>query len=60
MTKTEQIKSYCTKLRLSALSANFDQLVADAEQNQLSYLDLVKNLIVYDINKKSLDKTPDF
>lgn len=45
MTKTEQIKSYCAKLRLSALSANFDQLVADAEQNQLSYLDFVKNLI---------------
>ena len=45
MTKTEQIKSYCAKLRLSALSTNFDQLIAEAEQNQLSYLDLVKNLM---------------
>ena len=45
MTKTEQIKAYCAKLRLSALSTNFDQLVAEAEQNQLSYLELVKNLM---------------
>lgn len=56
MTKTEQIKSYCKKLRLSALSANFDQVVADAEQHQLSYLDLVKNLMESEVKyRKSKD-----
>lgn len=52
MTKTEQIKSYCTKLRLSALSTNFDQLVADAEQNQLSYLDFVNNLMESEVSHR--------
>lgn len=52
MTKTEQIKSHCAKLRLSALSANFDQLVADAEQKQLSYLDFVKNLIESEVGHR--------
>lgn len=56
MTKTEQIKSYCKKLRLSALSANFDQVVAEAEQHQLSYLDLVKNLMESEVKyRKSKD-----
>ncbi len=50
MTKTELIKSYCAKLRLSALSTNFDQLVAEAEKNQLSYLDLIKNLMESEVN----------
>ena len=54
MTKTEQIKSYCKKLRLSALSANFDQVVADAEQHQLSYLDLVKNLMESEVKYRKL------
>lgn len=52
MTKTEQIKSYCTTLRLSALSAHFDQLLADAEQNQLSYLDFVKNLMEAEVRHR--------
>lgn len=52
MTKTEQIKSYCAKLRLSALSTNFDHLVAEAEKNQLSYLDLVKNLMESEVNHR--------
>jgi len=54
MTKTEQIKSYCKKLRLSALSANFDQVVAGAEQHQLSYLDLVKNLMESEVKYRKL------
>lgn len=36
----------------SALSANFDQLVADAEQNHLSYLNFVKNLMESEVRHR--------
>lgn len=52
MTKTDQIKQYCTKLYLSALSTNFDDLVAEAEKKQLSYLDLVKNMMEIELNHR--------
>ena len=44
MTKSELIKNHCKQLKLSAISSNFDELMIEAENNKISYLDLVKNL----------------
>lgn len=52
MTKTEAIRNYCKKLKLTTISANFDAMIADAEQKQLSYLELVKNLMEKEVNHR--------
>jgi DNA replication protein DnaC len=52
MTKTDQIKNQCKQLRLSALSANFEEVVANAEQGQVSYLELIKMLMDKEINHR--------
>lgn len=59
MTKTELIKNQCKQLHLSALSANFDEVVADAESRKVSYLELIKMLMDKEIHhrkQKDLEK----
>lgn len=59
MTKTELIKNQCKQLHLSALSANFDEIMANAESQKASYLELIKMLMDKEINhrkQKDLEK----
>jgi DNA replication protein DnaC len=52
MTKTEIIKEHCKRLKLAALPAHLDQLITDAENNQISYLELIKSLMEVEINQR--------
>lgn len=52
MTKTELIKSQCKHLHLTALSANLDEVVANAETQKVSYLELIKMLMDKEINHR--------
>lgn len=45
MTKTDLIKNHCKELNLSALAANIDVVVAEAETHKVSYLELIKTLL---------------
>src|SRR5271167_3535904 len=59
MTKTEVIKTQCKELHLTALSASLDTVIAEAEEKQLSYLELLKTLMEMEINyrkQKDLQK----
>lgn len=51
-TKTELIKNQCKQLNLSALSTQFDASIAEAEKQQMSYLELVKTLLETEINHR--------
>jgi len=52
MTKTEIIKNQCKQLNLSALSSEFDSMIAEAENDKISYLELVKNLFETEIDHR--------
>ncbi len=52
MTKTEIIKNHCKQLKLSAISNEFDTMIADARNNKISYLELVKNLFEIEIDHR--------
>lgn len=52
MTKTEAIKKQCTQLKLSAISNQLDNVIADAQKNQISYLDFIKILMDKEINHR--------
>ena len=52
MTKTELIKSQCKHLHLTALSANLDEVIANAETQKVSYLELIKMLMDKEINHR--------
>jgi len=52
MNKTELIKNQCKQLHLTALSANLDEVVANAETGQVSYLELIKMLMEKEINHR--------
>ena len=52
MTKTEIIKNHCKQLNLSALSTQFDEAITEAENQKLSYLELVKILLETEINHR--------
>lgn len=59
MTKTDLIKNQCKQLNLAALSANIEQVVAEAETNRISYLELIKTLLekeLYHRKLKDLEK----
>lgn len=59
MTKTDLIKNQCKQLHLSALSANLDEVVANAETQQASYLELIKMLMDKELihrKQKDLEK----
>jgi len=52
MTNTEIIKTQCKQLKLSALSAQLNEVVAAAQENKVSYLQLVKTLLETEINHR--------
>lgn len=52
MTKTEIIKNHCKQLNLSAMSTQFDEAITKAEQQKMSYLELVKTLLETEINHR--------
>ena len=52
MTKTEIIKNHCKQLNLSALSSKLDDVIIDAENNKISYLELVKKLFEIEVNHR--------
>lgn len=52
MSKTAAIKEHCKKLKLTAISEHLDSLLMEAENNQLSYSELIKNLMEKEINHR--------
>lgn len=59
MTKTKLIKEQCKQLHLTALHESLDDILSDAQTRQVSYLDLVKNLLDREIafrQQKDLQK----
>ncbi len=52
MTKTEIIKNHCRQLKLSALSAQLDEVVAKAEKDKVSYIEVIKTLMEREINHR--------
>ncbi|MCC5905137.1 MAG: IS21-like element helper ATPase IstB [Balneolaceae bacterium] len=45
MTKTQRIKDHCKQLKLSGIADYLDPVIAEAQAQSLSYLELVKRLI---------------
>ena len=59
MTKTEQIKQHCKHLRLSGMASQLEDVIAQAERDKVSYLELVNQLIDKEVShrqQKDLDK----
>jgi DNA replication protein DnaC len=52
MNKTETIKSQCKQLKLSAIADNLDDMVRNAQDNQITYLDFVNILMQQEINHR--------
>ncbi len=52
MSKTEFIKMQCKQLKLSALATQLEEVIALAQQNTSSYLELVKMLLEAEINHR--------
>ena len=52
MTKTEIIKRHCKQLKLSTISNEFDRVIIDAQNNKVSYLELIKNLFEIEIDHR--------
>lgn len=52
MSKTATIKEHCKKLKLAAISEHLDSMLMEAENNQLSYSELIKNLMEKEINHR--------
>lgn len=59
MTKTEMIKNQFKLLNLTSLPERIDQVILEAQSNQISYLELIKTLLEMEINhrqEKDLEK----
>ena len=52
MTKTEVIKNQCKQLNLSAILNDLDELIIDAENSKISYLELIKNLFETEVKHR--------
>ena len=52
MTKTELIKSQCKQLNLTALSLHLDDIISDAQNKKVSYLELIKTLMEKEITHR--------
>ena len=52
MSKTEAIKSQCKQLKLSAIADNLDDMVRNAQDNQVTFLDFVNMLMQQEINHR--------
>lgn len=52
MTKTEVIKGHCKQLKLSAMANNLDDMVKNAQNNQVTYLDFINMLMQQEITHR--------
>ncbi|MBD3181101.1 AAA family ATPase [Candidatus Poribacteria bacterium] len=52
MSKTETIKSQCKQLKLSAIADNLDDMVRNAQDHQVTFLDFVNMLMQQEINHR--------
>lgn len=52
MTKTEVIKQHCKQLKLSAIANNLDDMVRDAQNNQVTYLDFARTLMKQEVEHR--------
>lgn len=52
MSKTNLIQNHCKKLKLPAIATHIEAMVNDAESRQISYLELIKNLMEKEINHR--------
>jgi DNA replication protein DnaC len=52
MTKTEVIQNQFKQLNLTSLSIDLDCIIADAEKNKITYLELIKMLLEKEINHR--------
>lgn len=52
MSKTETIKRQCKQLKLSAIADNLDDMVRNAQDNQVTFLDFVNMLMQQEINHR--------
>jgi len=55
MTKTETVKQQCKQLNLASLAGNLDQLIVNAQKDQVTYLDFICNIFENEINLR-MDK----
>lgn len=57
MKKTEIIKTYCKQLNLVSLSNEIDSIIIDAQKNEISYVEFVKNMMEKEVkHRKEKDK----
>ena len=57
MKKTEIIKNYCKQLNLVNLSNEIDSIIIDAQKNEISYVEFVKNMMEKEVkHRKEKDK----
>jgi len=52
VTKTELIKTQCKQLHLTALSARLDEILSDAQNKKVSYLEFIKTLMEEEIKHR--------
>lgn len=52
MNKTQLIQNHCKRLKLPAIATHIESMVNDAESRQISYLELIKNLMEKEINHR--------
>jgi len=52
MTKTEIVKQHCKQLKLSAIANNLDDMVRNAQNNQVTYLDFVRTLMKQEVEHR--------
>lgn len=52
MNHTDEIKSYCRQLKLSAIPDRIDSILQDAEKNEKTYLEFTYLLLGEEINKR--------
>ncbi len=52
MTKTKIIKQHCRQLKLSAIANNLDDMLRNAQNNQVTYLDFVKTLMKQEVEHR--------
>jgi DNA replication protein DnaC len=52
MKKSDQIKDYCRRLKLSAISNNIDKIIMNAENDKISYFDFIGNIFETEIDHR--------
>jgi DNA replication protein DnaC len=53
MTKTESVKNRCKQLNLTAVSASLETIIATAEKNNISYLELINKMTDIELSHRA-------